>query len=139
MTPLPEPRIGMAVVVRFGRVVLMGQRRGSHGAGTWSFPGGHLDAGETLDEAARRELLEETGIVATDLRPLTYSESYFPLENKRYVTLYTECWFNDKRPEPKLLEPHKCVGWFWVLASNLPQPLFLPVENLLQTGFRFHP
>lgn len=133
---LPEPRIGMAVVVRYRELILMGKRRGSHGAGTWSFPGGHVDPGETFELAARRELLEETGIVAHKLFPLTWSESYHVLENKRYVTLYAECWFDD-RPVPELREPHKCDGWVWAPFYALPEPLFLPVENLLQTGFRF--
>ena len=38
--------------------------------GTWEIPGGHREAGETIGEAARRELWEETGAVKADIRPV---------------------------------------------------------------------
>ena len=41
---------------------------------TYEFPGGHIEAGESAEDAARRELYEETGAIEFDLRPIcTYS------------------------------------------------------------------
>lgn len=57
------PRVGVgAVVIRDGRILLV--RRGTHpGKGLWAVPGGLVKPGETLQHAAEREILEETGIV----------------------------------------------------------------------------
>lgn len=56
----PELCVG-AVVVRDGAILLI--RRGSPpGQGLWSVPGGRVQRGETLAEAACRELREETGL-----------------------------------------------------------------------------
>jgi len=49
--------------------VLLARRGKALGRGTWAFPGGKLELGETPLEAAHRELLEETGVQA-DLREL---------------------------------------------------------------------
>lgn len=55
-------------IVRDGRVLLV--RRGREPArGIWAFPGGRVEAGETHEEAARRELMEETSLAAGPLRP----------------------------------------------------------------------
>ncbi len=65
---LPVIQAASACVWRDGKVLLA--RRGKTlGKGTWAFPGGKLEAGETALAAAHRELLEETGIKA-DLREL---------------------------------------------------------------------
>jgi 8-oxo-dGTP diphosphatase len=60
----PErPVVGVgAVIVDGGRVVLI-RRRYEPLAGHWSLPGGTLELGETLEAAAAREMLEETGLV----------------------------------------------------------------------------
>src|SRR5204862_2421460 len=50
------------LVVRDGKVVI-GRRTSPHGRGTWSAPGGKAEPGETDEETARRELLEETGLL----------------------------------------------------------------------------
>jgi ADP-ribose pyrophosphatase YjhB (NUDIX family) len=59
----PTPAV-IAVVARAGRVLLV--RRANHpDRHRWGFPGGHIEPGETVAQAALRELTEETGVTAT--------------------------------------------------------------------------
>ncbi len=57
-----QPSIGVGVIVINENRVLVVQRGKEPGAGTWAFPGGRLELGETLAEAAVREAHEETGL-----------------------------------------------------------------------------
>src|SRR5947209_504762 len=97
------PRVGIGVFVWRDGKFIMGQRRGSHGANTWSIPGGHLEFGESWEEAAMREVLEETGMEIDNVRFLTATNDYFPDDNKHYVTIWVESdWVSG---EPSIVEP----------------------------------
>jgi|GEM_PF-350171 len=59
----PSPTAGFLAI--YDRRVLLGMRRqGRDGAGRWACPSGHMEPGETPEETAVRELLEESGITA---------------------------------------------------------------------------
>ncbi len=58
------PVVAVIAVVRREGEVLLVRRINPPGAGLWGFPGGRIEAGETLAEAALRELREETGVSA---------------------------------------------------------------------------
>lgn len=134
-----RPYIGVAViVVREGRV-LLGKRKNSHGSGTWQFPGGHLEYGESIEECARRELQEETGLTIDELRMGPFTNDFFEKERKHYVTLFVIA--DQARGTPRVMEPDKCERWDWFPWNQLPRPRFLPIVNLLKQNFtieRFH-
>ena len=57
-----RPYVGVGVIVFRDKEVLLVQRNKEPNKGQWSIPGGSQLLGETASEAARRELLEETGV-----------------------------------------------------------------------------
>lgn len=100
------PKVGIAAIVVKGDKVLMGKRCGTHGAGTWSFPGGHLEFGESWEDCAKREVLEETGLEIRDAKFVATTNDLMPAERKHYVTLYTRAEYIEGEPEIK--EPDRC-------------------------------
>ncbi|MGO4832211.1 NUDIX hydrolase [Rhizobiaceae sp. 2RAB30] len=60
----------VSVAVRRGPAVLLVKRGREPSRGYYAFPGGRVEAGESAEQAARRELLEETGLDIGDLAPV---------------------------------------------------------------------
>ena len=58
-------------------------RRDRKGRMVWSFPKGHLEAGETAEQAAVREVFEETGLIAEIRAPLGDIAFWFMLDGRR--------------------------------------------------------
>ncbi len=70
------PLVGVGVIVIRNGGILLGKRIGSHGAGTWALPGGHLEYAERIEDCAAREVLEETGLYA-DIYRKTHCDGLF--------------------------------------------------------------
>ncbi len=71
----PEsPVLAAAAVVVFEGQVLLALRRDPPHAGQWSLPGGAVELGESVSDAVRREVQEETGIVIEELQLLDLAD-----------------------------------------------------------------
>jgi len=124
-----RPEVGLGVVVKKVDKVLLIRRKGSHGAGSWCFPGGHLEHMETFEDCAKRETKEEAGIEISNVGFTGVTNDFFP-EGKHYVTIFVSS--NWESGEAKICEPDKCeeIGWFgW---DALPRPLFLSTKNFIK-------
>ena len=74
-----SPTLVVAGAVCQGGKVLIQQRpAGKPGTGSWEFPGGKIEPGETPDEALRREMEEELGIVVNDAQPISFATDAHP-------------------------------------------------------------
>jgi 8-oxo-dGTP diphosphatase len=127
------PFLGVSAIVTRDGTVLLGRRRGAHGAGTWAFPGGKPDPGEHPGDTVRRELLEETGLTARSVEPVAWTSDVISDSAQHYVTLHH---LVDADGEPMVLEPDKVEGWGWYPWDALPEPLFAPAASLRDSGWR---
>lgn len=129
MTAEPRPLVGIAVLVMKDGKLLLGKRRGSHGAGEYASPGGHLEHGESFAACAAREVMEETGLVIGEPRFLRVMNvmDYAP---KHYVDLaFVADWV---RGEPEVREPTKVETWQWYSLDELPTPLFAMLPTAVE-------
>lgn len=122
-----SPQIGVGVLIFRNGKLLLGRRKGSHGAGDWSVPGGHLEFGESPDMCACREVFEETGLQINAVHNVTFVSDLFPEIHRHYITLLVAV--HHVQGEPQRLEPEKCEGWQWFAPEALPQPLFAPLRT----------
>lgn len=112
-------KVGVGVIVIRNKKVLLGLRAGSHGAGTWSCPGGHIEFGETVSECSVRETLEETGANLHLINNhFDWNEKIWEKEEKHYITIYSLGTL-DEDAEPVIMEPNKCLEWRWFEESEL--------------------
>lgn len=127
------PRVGIGVFIFKDGKFLMGQRRNSHGDGTWSVPGGHLEFGESFEDTARREVSEETGVAIKNIRFGAVTNDYFAEEAKHYVTIWMLSDYDSGIVT--ITEPDKFIKLEWHDFDDLPSPLFLPWRQLLSSEF----
>jgi len=132
----PKPGVGFGIMIFKADKVLLGKRHDDpekassllHGEGTWTMPGGKLHFQEGLKEAAKREVLEETGLVVKNLEVISLSNDV--VYDNHFVTIGFFC--DDFEGEAKVMEPDEITKWEWFSLDNLPSPLFPPSAKIIK-------
>ncbi|XP_020572646.1 nudix hydrolase 1 [Phalaenopsis equestris] len=132
-----RPQVGVAVFLLKSSSILLGRRLSPVGYGTFALPGGRLEFGESFEECARREVKEETGmdVGRVDVLTVVNMVAQDIPEPTHFVTLIVRAELVDLDQTPVNLELDKCSGWAWYEWTELPKPLFAPLEDLLKGGF----
>ena len=115
------PMVGIGVLIFKRKKILLGKRRGSHGEGKYAFPGGHLEYMEKIEDCAKRETFEETGIRIKNIR-FQFLANVRKYKPKHYLHIGVVA--NYKSGRVQLKEPEKNEGWDWYSLDKLPKPLF---------------
>ena len=140
------PRVGVGVVLLTeNRELLVGRRKGSHGAGQWALPGGALEWREDSFDCATRELFEETGLrlpkeaagASSSKETHRWVDGIFDAcecvvdENNHWITLFRVVCVKsgDWKGKERTMEPEKCHGWRWMRASEILEQKNTPTRD----------
>jgi ADP-ribose pyrophosphatase YjhB (NUDIX family) len=123
----PDPKVAVGVLAERDGQLLLVRRNHEPAFGRWAFPSGYVDAGEVLEDAARREVLEETGVTVRLDRLLgAYSEPGSPVVFIAYAGTITD---GDPAPGDEALE----VGMF---APDALPPFPFPHDHAVLAAWR---
>lgn len=125
-----KPGVGVGVMILKDNKVLLGLRNPDKikadselkGEGTWTMPGGKVEFMEKLVDAAKRELEEETSLVATKLDLLCISDDM--TDTAHYVTI--GFIVSEYEGEVKTMEPETIMEWKWFDIDDLPVNIYKP-------------
>lgn len=120
-----RPHVGVGVLICNDRdEVLLLLRKNAHGEGQWALPGGHIEFGETIFEAASRETKEEIGLTLKSRRLISVCDEldFVNSHQKHGIAIGVEMDYDGG--EPHICEPDKCEDIRWFPKRNLPKNIY---------------
>ncbi len=118
----------VATITIKNQKLLLGRRFENSTFTSWQCPGGFLNRSESIETAAQRTCLKKAGITINNYYPGPYTNNIFP-DGTHTTTLYVIANFlNIQNPA---VFNHQQTEWRWFDFNNLPAPLFLPLQNLI--------
>jgi len=119
----PEVTVGVLIFNKEGKVFLMVSPKWFN---KYGIPGGHIELGETAEEAAKREITEEVGLEIEDIEFLFFQEAIFPEEfYKRKHFIFLD-YIAKAKTTNVTLDGRECTEYVWV---TLDEALELPLNS----------
>ena len=112
-----EVAVGVLLRESDGALLITSRPAGKPYAGFWEFPGGKLEAGETVEQALRRELIEELGVTIGTAHPWKVTEHDYPHALVRLHWCKVTEWSGEfeMRRSRHRREQRSCIGHcIWV-------------------------
>lgn len=136
-SPLPQrPSVGIGVVLIREDQVLLVQRAKPPGVGQWSLPGGKQELGETAQETARRELLEETGLSCGEMVLAGYVDSIHRNEDRQILFHYTILDFAARYNGGEAIAQDDAAQIAWVREDELDAyGVLADAQRMIRTAF----
>ena len=124
----PLPTVDIIIELKDKGIVLIRRKNPPHG---WAIPGGFVDYGESLEDAAVREAREETSLNVELIRQFhTYSD---PKRDARFHTIST-VYIASAKGEPMAADDAADIGVF--KEDNLPEPIVFDHKEILRDYFK---
>ncbi len=118
--------MGIAVVIAAGRCIIGPRFVNSHDESVYEFPGGKCEEGESHQQAALRECVEETGLVVKPLRLLQAKSHRYTVR-----TLQMEFWLCTPQEPVDAVFPLLTPPFFWSDLGELSRYRFFDANNEL--------
>jgi nucleoside triphosphatase len=125
----PEPTVGALIFNREGKVFLV---RSHKWRGRWVLPGGHIELGERMEDALRREVKEETNLDIRDIEFICFQEFIYDERfwKRRHFIFFDYACKTDST-DVKLNDEAQEYAWV-----TLDEALKMPVEHYTEVVIR---
>lgn len=122
----PAPVVGALIFNQEGKILLITSFKWK---GKYSIPGGHIEIGETIEQALKREIKEETNLDIFDIKFLTLQEFIFGeefYEKRHFIFLDYIC----KTKDANVVLNKEGANYVWV---TIDEALKLPIDSYTRT------
>jgi 8-oxo-dGTP diphosphatase len=123
-----RPLIGVGILILNKNQLLLGRRRGEPSPGYYGLPGGHLERGERFEDCAKREAMEETGLMFSSMESIGVINLYS--NDMHYVDFNFLAKYQGGYAIAR--ESDRVDAWEWHDIHHLPSPLFQPSEAAIK-------